>query len=252
MGRESHWQDVRKTVTLSQTFFLLRNEHTLLGVMWYLLDPIFLFIVLFFLFSVREGSTVPLYASYLGLGLVLYNFFSTVLAESSSLLRSYRHLLLGMQLSVPVIVAALVLRTLYAHCIEIVALSLLLLYEGVSLISLFGYLPILLLFSVFLFCLAFCVSLLGVYVGDLEYIIRFGLLIIFLGTPIFYRSFLSLPVLSLNPLALFVSTTRDVIGIFPSTSFHSELLAIFAWCASMSVLAVLLHRTIGQRINEYV
>ena len=69
---------LKKTITLSvalaRAHFKLRNEGIYLGIAWYLLNPLLLFAILFFVFSDRLGSSIPYYPAYLFLGIIMFNY----------------------------------------------------------------------------------------------------------------------------------------------------------------------------------
>ncbi len=254
MSLKYNRQYIRQLFVLSRTFFFLRNEQAVLGILWYLLDPAILFLVLFYIFHNREAVSIPSYATYLGVGLILYNLFSTVLVEAPSILQQHRHLLIGMRLSSAILVASLILRALYAHAFELCGLLILLLINGISPLYLIWYLPIIILFSIFLFLTAYSLSLLGVHVGDLEHIVRFVMLVLFISTPIFYASTLPTLFLLLNPLTVFISLARQVLLGFPYPLLQYPFYIYTAclWTFCVGLFAYYLHCFLGKRILEYV
>lgn len=247
-------QYTRQLLVLSRTFFFLRNEQAVLGILWYVLDPAILFLVLFFIFHNREATTIPFYATYLGIGLILYNLFSTVLVEAPSILQQHRHLLIGMRLSGAILVGSLILRALYAHVFELCGLLILFFINGVNPLYLVWYIPIIILFSVFLFFTAYSLSLLGVHIGDLEHIVRFVMLVLFISTPIFYSSTLPTLFLLLNPLTVFISLTRQaLLGFpYPLLQYPFYLYTACLWTLCVGVFAYHVHRLLGKKILEYV
>ena len=66
------------------TDFKLRYQGSVLGYLWSLLKPLFLFIILYTVFVnfLRIGSTIPNFPIYLLLGIVLYSFFSEMTSLS--------------------------------------------------------------------------------------------------------------------------------------------------------------------------
>src|SRR4051812_17960227 len=65
---------------LVKTDFKLRYQGSVLGYMWSLLRPLFLFVTLYFVFArfLKVGGTIPHYPQYLLLGIVLWNYFAEV------------------------------------------------------------------------------------------------------------------------------------------------------------------------------
>jgi ABC-2 type transport system permease protein len=65
---------------LVKTDFKLRYQGSVLGYLWSLLKPLFLFIILYFVFVyfLRVGSDVPFWPISMLFGIVLWNFFSEI------------------------------------------------------------------------------------------------------------------------------------------------------------------------------
>jgi ABC-2 type transport system permease protein len=72
--KQSNLSLTRELVTSE---FKLRYQGSMLGYVWSLLKPLMMFGVLYIVFTklVRLGGDVPFYASYLLLGLVIWQFF---------------------------------------------------------------------------------------------------------------------------------------------------------------------------------
>ena len=62
------------------TEFKLRYQGSILGYLWSLLRPLFLFVILYvvFVFFLRIGSDIPYWPVALLLGIVVWNFFAEV------------------------------------------------------------------------------------------------------------------------------------------------------------------------------
>lgn len=69
---------------LVRTDFKLRYQGSVLGYAWSLLRPLFLFIILYVVFTkfIKIGNTVPHYPVYLLLGIVLWQFFTDMTNQS--------------------------------------------------------------------------------------------------------------------------------------------------------------------------
>src|SRR3982751_3602188 len=69
---------------LVKTDFKLRYQGSVLGYLWSLLRPLFLFVTLYYVFSrvFKMGNAIPHYKQYLLLGIVLWNYFTEVTTGS--------------------------------------------------------------------------------------------------------------------------------------------------------------------------
>lgn len=241
---------MRQVGALSFSSFLLRNEQSVLGILWYLLDPTVLFLIIFSIFSAREGAHIAHYAVYLFSGLIVYNFFSTVIAEAPGLMRGYRHLLIGMHLPIPILSLSLILRQLYAHIFEIALLAVVMFISDISLFGIICYLPILVLLSCFLTAGVYILSVAGALIADTANIIRFALQMIFIGTPIFYADIIPRFVALLNPFYPFLILSRAALF---NESFSSTMLVHAVALTLVTILfAGVCYSLWNSRAIEYV
>ena len=75
---------------LVKTDFKLRYQNSILGYLWSLLRPLFIFLILYLVFTkfLKVGDKVPHYPVYLLLGIVLWNYFVEVTLGSVSVIVS--------------------------------------------------------------------------------------------------------------------------------------------------------------------
>ncbi|MBD3260723.1 MAG: ABC transporter permease, partial [Candidatus Altiarchaeales archaeon] len=66
------------SLSIAEAEFKLRNEGSYLGILWYLLEPLLMFILLLFVFSKSLGQDIPHYPLYLLVGIIVFNFFQKV------------------------------------------------------------------------------------------------------------------------------------------------------------------------------
>ena len=87
------------SLEIAKAQFKLRNEGSYLGVLWYLLNPILMFLLLLFLFSQRLGGDIPYYPLYLLLGIIMYNFFQQVTSFSLGSMKDNREIMKSINFS---------------------------------------------------------------------------------------------------------------------------------------------------------
>lgn len=200
---------------LAKAEFKLRNEGSYLGIFWYLLNPILTFGVLYFIFADKLGSGIQYYSAYLLLGIILFNLFQTITAESTkSILREYHYLIKSINFPRESLILSIVLKHVFAHIFECILFCVLLVSTGISLIGMLYYIPLIILFVLFIYGFSLLISALTVYFVDLDNIWSFAIRIIWFGTPIFYMldsSTLLHTLNMINPLYYFISTGRDLI-----------------------------------------
>lgn len=201
------------SLALAKAQFKLRNEGSYLGIFWYLLNPLLMFILLLFIFSQNLGSEIPDYPLYLLLGIIIFNFFQQTTTFSIRTMDENRLLIKSINFSREALVMSNVLRTLFAHLFELIIFMIIALFFGISFQAFIFYLPVLIIFSIFIYGCSLFLSSLYVYFIDIENIWFFVSKLVFFATPIFYSvSSGKLFVLNLfNPLYYFITFSREIV-----------------------------------------
>ncbi len=201
------------SLALAKAEYKERNEGSYLGILWYLLNPLLMFLLLLLVFSGRVGSDIPNYPLYLLLGIIVFNFFQKATLDSTKAMRESRVLIKSINFPRESLVSAIVLKSLFSHIAEIILFIVFALFFKASIMGLMFYPLILLFFCIFVFGISLLLSSLVVYFIDLENIWIFVSRLIWLGTPIFYAiagqtrlAFVSL----FNPIYYFITISRDV------------------------------------------
>jgi ABC-2 type transport system permease protein len=248
---------------MSVTEFKRAYFGTVLGYFWSLLRPLFLFAVLYVVFTeiIDFGDTVVDYPLKLLLGLVLFGYFGDVTGAALRTLVGHGELLRS--LSFPRI--AIPLSLLAAEAMHL-ALNLLvvILFVFVSGIgpepAWLELVPLLALLVAFTFAVSLPLSLLYVRYRDMEQI--WGVLgqLLFWGTPLVYvietvPESLQEPI-ALNPLAVVVNQLRHVL-IDPSAPTAAEAAGGAGWLAvpiavtaGLLALGIWLYRRQAKSIAE--
>lgn len=201
--------------SLAKANFKLRNEGSYLGIFWYLLNPLALFLsILFVKHAIFSSVNIAYYPIYLIIGLTMLNFFTQVVRSSISLVQSNASFIKSIQISYTALVVSAVFQAMFSHLFELVLVICMLLYFKISIIGIAGYLVLFVLYSIFAFgvCLMTCV--LGAHVNDLTNIwTPLSQLLVFI-TPTFYeiQPGASLYTVSkFNPLWYFIQAGRELL-----------------------------------------
>lgn len=198
--------------------FKVRYQSSVLGYLWSVLRPLFLFVILYVVFTyiLKIGKGVPHYPVYLLLGIVMWNFFteSTVIGMSSVVSKGdlIRKISIPRYLTV-VSSSASALINLGINLLVVIAFAF---FNGVSPTWSWALLPLLLV-ELFLLstALAFFLSALYVKFRDITYIWEVGLQAAFYATPVLY------------PLTVVPEQYRQIILINPMAQLMQDARYVF-------------------------
>ena len=205
---------LKLSFSLAKFKFKLRNEGSYLGIIWYLLNPLFLFTLLFFIFNDRIGTGIEKYPLYLLIGIIMFNFFQSATIESSLSILNNRGLIKSIKFPHESLVLSNILRNLFSHLFEIIIFIIFLVIFKINLIWLLIYPLIIIFFCLFIYGISLSLSAFTVYIIDLNNIWDFVTKLLWFATPIFYSigGQTKLFILNLfNPLYYFISLARETI-----------------------------------------
>ncbi len=228
------------------TDFKIRYQNSVLGYVWSLLKPLFLFAILYVVFTyiIPLGKGVEHYPVYLLLGIVIWNFFveSTMIGASSIVARGD----LIRKISIPryLVVLSSSFSALINLCLSLIVVFIFAILNGVV-PSLGWLLMIPLVIELFVFALgvSFLLSAMYVKFRDITYIWEILIQAGFYATPILY------PLMTvsakyqkyffINPMAQIVQDARYVMVTDTSTTIWSTVHSIAVFTPFVVVLAVI-------------
>ncbi|VVB82678.1 ABC-2 type transporter [uncultured archaeon] len=204
----------RLSLALAKAKFKLRNEGSYFGIIWYLLNPMFFFLLLFFIFNDRIGGGIEKYPLFLLIGVILFSFFQSCTIESTRTISENRGIIRSIKFKQESLILANILNYLFSHIFEILIFTVFLIIFRINLIGLLFYPIILIFFCLFIYGISLALSAIIVYFPDLGDIWNFLTKLLWFATPIFYEIggqtrlfFLNL----FNPLYYFLTLTRDIL-----------------------------------------
>jgi len=201
------------SIELAKASFKQRNEGSYLGILWYLLNPILTFAILYLVFSRNLGLDIPHYYLYLLIGILMFNLFQRITSESVRIIEFHRGIIKSVRFTHEALPFSVVLHALFSHFFETILLFGVVILSGTSFTGLVFYPFILASFCLFNYGLALFLSSLTVYIVDLDGVWAFFVRIIWLGTPIFYSlspDNIFFFINYFNPLYFFITAARDI------------------------------------------
>lgn len=231
---------IRVSISLAKVNFRLRIEGSYLGIFWYLLNPLILFLVLYFVKKTAfAGIEIPFYPLYLLIGIAGFNFFKQAITESIDVINTNPDYIKSTNKIAPEsLVMAVVFQAVFSHIFELALIIALAIYFKVSLIGFLLYPFIFGLFFLLTLGISFIFATIGAYINDLDNIWIILSQLLLLVTPIFYSiaaGTLIYKVNLLNPLFYFLEITRQLI-IY--NSLPSDLLMIMMTILSFASLTI--------------
>lgn len=211
-------------IQLTISSFKLRNEGSYLGIVWYLLNPLLMFLLLYVIFSGRLGSNIENYEMYLFLGLIQWNFINLAVSTSMKNILLSAPLIKSLNFNREALVISSALMALVAHLFELIIFTIFLVLFGIKPILIILFPFIILLQFLFTLGMCFALSSLVIYFKDLENIWQFVSRLWWFLTPIFYSiskdSGVIYTVNLFNPVYYIIDISRDLIiySSFPKTS----------------------------------
>lgn len=201
--------------------FKVKYKRSVLGVLWSILYPVFMMIVMAIVFSKMFRAGAPKgvsYLAYLEIGLVLFQYYSDATTQAmTSVITNFP---LMTKVYIPKYIFPLS-KCLFAginFCLTLIPLLAVIILTGtISHISVwYLLLPVIFFFGLlFTIGIGFILSTISVFLRDILYI--YGIIVMILNyvTPIFYDISIIpnkyLPIFRLNPLFVYVNSSRDII-----------------------------------------
>lgn len=201
---------------LVRTDFKIRYQNSVLGYLWSLLKPLFIFVILYIVFVkfLKLGKDIEHYPIYLLLGIVLWTFFTEMTTQSLMSIVGRGDLIRKIRIPRWIIVISSSFSALINLGLNLIVIAIFMVINRVSLHSSALLLPVA-LFELYVFSLGVSLFLAAAYVKyrDMSYIWEIFLQAGFYATPILYPlSVISnvtiQKVLLINPIAQAIQSAR--------------------------------------------
>lgn len=240
--------------TLAKAEFKERNEGSYLGIVWYMLNPLLMFLLLLLIFYDRIGQRIPHYPLYLLLGIIVFNSFQKVTIEACHAIYANRWIIKSINFPRVALVSSIVLKGLFSHVFEFILFILFALFFRAPISGAIFYPIILIFFYIFIFGVSLFLASLAVYFIDIEYIWGFLSRLIWFGTPIFYAiaGQRRLFILNLfNPMYYYITISRKLM-IYSELPPLWMVLGAIGYSLSALVVGLLVFRKLKHKFAELI
>lgn len=245
---------LEQSLTLAVMGFKLRNEGSYLGIIWYLLNPLLMFLLLLLIFSNNLGDDIENYPIYLLTGIIMVNLFLTATSESTKIIRANSGTIRSINYNRESLIGSIVLMAVFSHIFELIMLGVVMVFYGISPWGISLYLLVLLVFSFFTLGVCLMLASVAVYFVDLDNIWSFASKLLWFATPIFYSvsggEGLGLLIM-LNPLYYFITIARKVV-IYHETPQTWMVLGATGFAAITMFIGLVLFRKFKKKFAEMV
>ncbi|HVX58780.1 MAG TPA: ABC transporter permease [Candidatus Saccharimonadales bacterium] len=157
---------------LVRTDFKLRYQGSVLGYAWSLLQPLFFFLILYFVFSyLKVSKGIPHYSIYLLIGIVIWNFFREMSSQSITSIVARGDLIRKIRIPRWIIILSSSISAVISLAFNLVIIGIFLVVTHVVPLSTVIWLPLILI-EVYIFALGISLFLSAAFVKyrDVSYI----------------------------------------------------------------------------------
>jgi len=222
---------------------ILRYRRTVLGYFWTLLNPLLMMTVMAVVFANLFRADLKTFAIFFFAGMIPWNFFNSVVAQSSGAMIGNEGLIKKIYIPKLVFPLSISLALFIDSLLSFFVLFTIIVVLGGSFSWALLFLPIsFILMFLFSFSLGVVASIATVYFRDLQYVLMIGLQGLFFLTPIFYKKddiFGGASwIINANPVAPFITLFRDPIlsGAVPEASTIIQTTIIAAVSLTMALM----------------
>lgn len=231
-----------------------KYKGSFLGVLWSFVNPLLMTLVYAIVFPFLLRSTTPHYVTYLVIGILPWNWFTTIVAQGTTTFLSNAGIIKKVYFPREILPISVVTSGLVNFLISLLIIALFLICSRIGFSWYIVFLPLIILIQyIFSLAVVFFTSAIDVYVRDSEYIINFLIQMVFYATPILYTldmfpaKFQTL--LKINPMVTIINSYRDVL-FYQSLPHIKSLFIILAVCLLLLCITYKLFKKLEKGFAE--
>ena len=233
-----------------------KYKGSFLGVLWSFVNPLLMTLVFAIVLPFLLRSTTPHYVTYLVIGILPWNWFTTIVAQGTTTFLSNAGIIKKVYFPREILPISVVTSGLVNFLISLLIIALFLICSGIGFSWYIVFLPLIILIQyIFSLAVVFFTSAIDVYVRDSEYIINFLIQMVFYATPILYTldmfpaKFQTL--LKINPMVTIINSYRDVL-FYQSLPHIKSLFIILAICLLLLCITYKLFKKLEKGFAEEI
>lgn len=193
-----------------------KYKGSFLGVLWSFVNPLLMTLVYAIVFPLILRNTEPHYITYLVIGILPWNYFTTVISQGTTTILGNGGILKKVYFPREILPISVNLSGVINFLISCLVMCLFLICSGIGFSWYIVFFPLILLVQYLIQqAIIFITSSINVYVRDAEYIINFFVSMLFYATPILYSKEMFVGssmewLIKINPLAIIINSYRDI------------------------------------------
>ncbi len=232
-----------------------KYKGSFLGVLWSFVNPLLMTLVYAIVFPFILRSGPDHYVTYIVLGILPWNFFTTVISQGTFTILGNAGIIKKVYFPREILPISVATSGLINFVITIPIMIIFLLCSGIGLSWYILLLPIVIICEyILLLGIIFITCAIDVYIRDAEYIINFFVTMLFYATPILYSTDLfgdKAWILNLNPMTTIVNSYRAL--MYEKTMFNIPLLSIvFTGSVLLLLIGIAVFRKLEKGFAEEV
>jgi len=234
---------------LVRTDFKIRYQNSVLGYLWTLLRPLFIFAILYAVFVkiLKTGGSIPHFGVYLLIGIVLWNYFVEVTSGSVGIIVAKGDILRKINFPRYIIVLAGSFSALINLVFNSIIIGTFLVLAKTQIGPSVIFLPLLILeLFVFSLSMSFLLSALFVRFRDIGFIWEVVIQGAFFAVPIMYafsfvtsKSLLLGKILISNPIAQIIQDARYMLISNKTDTIYSTFHSVWEWAIPLMIVFVI-------------
>ncbi len=192
-----------------------KYKGSFLGVLWSFVNPLLMTLVYAIVFPFILKSGEPHYVTYIVIGILPWNFFTTVISQGTFTFLSNAGIIKKVYFPREILPVSVATSGLVNFIICIPIICVFLLCSGIGFSWYMLLLPLVIIAEYLLLLgIIFITGSINVYIRDFEYIVNFFVTMLFYATPVLYSSELFGDfawILRLNPMTIIIESYRHIL-----------------------------------------
>lgn len=234
-----------------------KYKGSFLGILWSFVNPLLMTLVYALVFPFILKNSEPHYVTYLVIGILPWNWFTTVIAQGTFVILGNAGIIKKVYFPREILPISVVTSGVINFLIQCLIIFTFLIFSQIGFSWYIVFLPLIIIIQYLLsLAIIFITSAINVYIRDLEYIVNFIITMLFYATPILYNAKLfegsSISfIFKINPMAYIIDAYRDIF-YYQKMPNLAALLIVLMICIIAFIIGLFIFRRLEKGFAEEV